>query len=62
MKLTVCGCGTGHLERVERSWWMRLLFPGRRLYYCSACRSTRLVRKVLRARADTAAREVAGVR
>lgn len=62
MKLTVCGCGTGHLERVERSWWMRLLFPGRRLYYCSMCRSKRLVRKVLLPRADTAAREVAGAR
>lgn len=62
MKLTICRCGTEHLERIERSWWMRLLFPGRRLYYCSACRSKRLIRKVLVARAaavETAAGEVA---
>lgn len=61
MKLTACGCDTGHLERIERSWWMRLLFPGRRLYYCSACRSKRLIRKVLaRAHAgDTPAGDVA---
>lgn len=41
---------------------MRLLFPGRRLYYCSACRSKRLIRKVMVARAaavETAAGEVA---
>lgn len=50
MKLTVCGCGTEHLERIERSWWMRLLFPGRRLYYCNVCCSTCLIRKVLLAR------------
>lgn len=59
MKLTVCGCGSVHLERIERSWWMRLLFPGRRLYYCSACRSKRLIRKVLLAR-DRAGEPTAG--
>lgn len=62
MKLTICECGTEHLERIERSWWMRLIFPGRRLYYCSACRSKRLIRKVLLARAcavATTAGEVA---
>lgn len=52
MKLTSCRCGMEHLERIERSWWMRLLFPGRRLYYCSACRSKRLIRKVMVARHD----------
>ncbi len=50
MRLTACGCGTGRLERIERSWWMRVLFPSRRLYYCSVCRTTRLIRKVVPAR------------
>lgn len=52
MKLTACGCGTEYLERIERSWWMRLLFPRRRLYYCSACRTKRLLRKVPLTRAS----------
>lgn len=51
MRLSVCACGTEHLERIERSWWMRLLFPSRRLYWCSRCRRRQLIRKVLRMQA-----------
>jgi len=49
MRLTVCRCGAAHLDRIERSWWMRLLLPSRRLYYCSNCRSKLLIHKVLAA-------------
>lgn len=47
MKLTVCGCAAYHFDRIERSWWMRLLFPSRRLYRCSGCGARLLIRKVL---------------
>ena len=36
LRLFGCGCGCGHLQRVARSWWMRLL-PGFRLYLCMGC-------------------------
>src|SRR4051812_17535193 len=39
-----CGCGKAHLQRIERSWWMRLL-PTFALYQCLSC-----ARRVLRPR------------
>jgi len=47
MKLTVCACGVDRLDRIERSWWMRVLFPSRRLYRCGGCGAKLLIRKVL---------------
>lgn len=44
MKLTMCACGAEHLERIPRSWWMRL-FTSRRHYQCSQCGATLFVRK-----------------
>jgi hypothetical protein len=31
-----CGCGKRHLQRIERTWWMRLL-PAFALYQCLGC-------------------------
>ena len=39
-----CGCGQRHLQRIERTGWMRLL-PGFALYQCLRC-----ARRVLRLR------------
>jgi len=36
LRLLGCGCGKGWLQRISRSWWMRLL-PGFRLYLCVRC-------------------------
>ena len=36
LRLFGCGCGKAHLQRMARSWWMRLL-PGFRLYLCVRC-------------------------
>jgi hypothetical protein len=46
MRLRACSCGTEHLERIPRSWWMRP-FASRRHYQCSRCRATMFVPKVL---------------
>jgi hypothetical protein len=46
MRLTACSCGTEHLERIPRSWWMRV-FTARRHYQCSRCKTTMFVPKVL---------------
>ncbi len=37
-----CGCASRCLVRVERSWWMRLWW-GKRLYFCTVCRSKFLI-------------------
>ena len=44
LRMFTCGCGKAHLQRIERSWWMRL-FPGFALYQCLRC-----ARRVLRPR------------
>ncbi len=44
VKLVPCGCGPAHLVRIERSWWMRSVV-GRRLYFCTQCRSRLLIPK-----------------
>ncbi len=33
-----CQCAAGDFQRVQRSRWMRLFFPSRRLYACADCR------------------------
>jgi hypothetical protein len=33
-----CYCPAGDFQRVQRSRWMRLFFPSRRLYACADCR------------------------
>ena len=44
---TLCNCHEAHLFRIERRWWMRLLYPSRGLYQCEACgQSTLLPRSV----------------
>jgi hypothetical protein len=52
MRLTACSCGAEHLERIPRSWWMRL-FISRRHYQCSRCRATMFIAKVLTPRGTT---------
>lgn len=37
MKWEPCDCEDHRYHRVERSWWMRTLFGGRRLYLCTVC-------------------------
>ena len=44
--LASCGCGTEHLQRIARTWWMRAI-PGLRLYLCLRCAS-RVLRTRLR--------------
>ncbi len=44
MDFFVCDCTDGPRVRLDRRWWMRAMFPGRRFYRCSACRRTMLVR------------------
>lgn len=48
MKLSQCQCDPDLLQRVQRAWWMRVVAPRRRLYYCRFCRSTMLVRPLRR--------------
>jgi hypothetical protein len=38
-----CGCGSRQAVQIHRSWWMRLLFPRRRLFACKACGRTMLL-------------------
>jgi hypothetical protein len=42
---TLCKCREAHLFRVERRWWMRLLYPSRGFYQCAACGQFMLLRK-----------------
>jgi hypothetical protein len=49
MRLTPCSCGVEHLERIPRSWWMRV-FTARRHYQCSRCKATMFVPRVLASR------------
>jgi hypothetical protein len=37
MKWTLCSCGGRELNKIQRTWWMRILFPYRRLYRCARC-------------------------
>jgi hypothetical protein len=37
-------CDFAHVERIPRSWWMRVL-PAIRHYYCSKCKSAILAPK-----------------
>jgi len=46
LRIGGCDCGTAHLQRIARSWWMRAL-PGLRLYLCLRCAS-RVLRTRLR--------------
>ena len=32
-----CNCADAAVDRLHRTWWMRLLFPGRRRYRCLVC-------------------------
>ncbi len=57
---TCCQCSVTHLNRIERSTWMRF-FPWLRAYQCSNCRkvqllSPRAVNEALAAHASRAAR------
>jgi DNA-directed RNA polymerase subunit RPC12/RpoP len=45
MRLNACLCGAEHLQRVPRSWWMRL-FTWRRHYRCSRCGARMFIAKV----------------
>jgi hypothetical protein len=42
LRFTACDCGARGLVRVERSFWMRLVFT-RRHYYCPSCRANLLL-------------------
>lgn len=42
MRFTVCGCDTGHYQRLPRKWWMRL-FGSRGRYRCANCKATMFV-------------------
>lgn len=44
MKLSPCGCGPQHYERVQRRWWMRW-FEGRRYYHCTNCKANMFLRR-----------------
>jgi hypothetical protein len=46
MRLTACSCGLEHLDRIPRSWWMRL-FTLRRHYECGRCGARMFIPKVL---------------
>ena len=45
LRLTGCGCGTGQLVRINRSFWMKL-WPRRRLYYCAKCGTRQWLRRL----------------
>ena len=34
----LCACGGRELHKIQRRWWMRMLFPRRRLYQCGLCK------------------------
>ena len=42
MQLQRCNCDVA-LSRVQRSWWMRIVFPTRHLYHCRSCRHVMLI-------------------
>src|SRR3954451_23703267 len=43
LRLRPCDCGPGDYARVARRWWMRLLWPRRRLYLCTDCGAYQLL-------------------
>lgn len=43
MRLQPCGCEDTRYDRIQRRWWMRTFFPGRRLYQCGRCNAVMLV-------------------
>lgn len=43
LRLTPCRCSESEWKRVQRSAWLRKVFPTRRLFQCSTCRRRFLV-------------------
>lgn len=43
MQLSKCDCVPLTLDRLNRPWWVRMLFRGRRLYRCTSCRKVLLL-------------------
>jgi hypothetical protein len=40
---TLCNCQEAHLFRIQRRWWMRLLYPSHGLYQCEKCGQSALL-------------------
>jgi ribosomal protein L37AE/L43A len=42
LRFSACSCGVRFLVRIDREWWMRLMFF-RRHYYCPRCKTRQLL-------------------